>query len=551
MSALSAALDEGRRAFSDLRPVERWLITLFLFVWIATLPVLFHAYSRLNPSPDQSIFDYIAWLASQGLAPYRDSFEVNWPGKILIHWLAQSVFGPEPGAFRTFDYILMQAATLVGAAMLWRNGLRVGAACLLAINPAIYVTSGYWMAGQRDIVAAEILLIACFALAGPRRSQAGLAAAGALMAFAVAIRPTYLAFLAGVLVLEAIWQPSPARVPIRLKAIALIAAGAVSTTLLFVASGLAQSSLGAWYDDSIRYVLDCYASGPPPQSMTGVPVALFFGSWHWIVGGALGGIICWVLRPDLNRFLFMLVLGAMATFALSFIVQKKGFGYHLAGMLPFLVLLFAILVDTLARSASDRAATRPWFGPWHRIARPVLWFALLAVLAVGAAGTAVKLRNNLQADWRSPLPVAMNPVEDDSCESEAAAQSAATYIAASVSPHEYILPVNCGYRAAYLAKRLPASRFATSTAFGDRQRACSLGSRFMDIYTADIRARKPALILVWSKNFDAKAERLSPLGDVSASERRVAQVAKNYQKVAAFGSLLIFKRDADAPAGRR
>ena len=34
----------------------------------------------------------------------------------------------------------------------------------------------------------------------------------------------YLAFLAGVLVLEAIWQPSPARVPIRLKAIALIAA---------------------------------------------------------------------------------------------------------------------------------------------------------------------------------------------------------------------------------------------------------------------------------------------------------------------------------------
>ena len=36
MSALSAALDEGRRAFSDLRPVERWLITLFLFV---TAPV--------------------------------------------------------------------------------------------------------------------------------------------------------------------------------------------------------------------------------------------------------------------------------------------------------------------------------------------------------------------------------------------------------------------------------------------------------------------------------------------------------------------------------
>ena len=450
MPALRTALD----TFRALPVGERVLVGLFGLIWILSAPILFQAYRTLYPSPDQSIFDYIAWLGSQGLSPYRDSFEVNWPGKILIHRLAQLVFGNSPDAFRAFDFLVMQAAAIVASALLWRQGLRVGAAVMLATYPAIYITSGHWMAGQRDIVAAQFLLIACYWLAGPRRSAAGLWAAGATMAFAVTIRPTNLAFLVGAILLEAVWPKASEPSAIKsTRAIAWISVGAATTVIGFVLIGVAQGSLGAWYEQSVRYVLDCYASGPAPQSLLAVSFDLFARSWHWIALGAIGGLVSWALRTELNRHLLMLLIGAMATFALSFIVQNKGFGYHLGGFLPVMVLLFAVLVDTGARAATNRKSVEAWIGPWHRIAQPALWLALASMLAIGALGTIIKLRNNLVFDGAAPLSIAMTPPAANGCESAAVADAAADFIAKTVPKNEFILPINCGYRAGYLSQR--------------------------------------------------------------------------------------------------
>lgn len=546
MPALRTALDTYR----SLPAGERILVGLFGLIWIISAPILFQAYRTLYPSPDQSIFDYIAWLGSQGLSPYRDSFEVNWPGKILIHRLAQYAFGNSPDAFRAFDYLVMQAATLVASALLWRQGLRVGAAVMLATYPAIYITSGHWMAGQRDIVAAQFLLIACYWLVGPWRSQAGLWAAGAAMAFAVAIRPTYLAFLVGAIIVEAGWpNVSEPRFIRKTKAIAWIALGAATTVIGFVLIGATLGSLGAWYEQSIRYVLECYASGPAPQSLSAVSVDLFARSWHWLTLGAIGGLVSWALRTELNRHLIMLLMGAMATFTLSFIVQNKGFGYHLGGFLPFMVLLFAVLVDSSARAATNGKEAQPWIGTWHRIPKTALWLGLAGVLALGALGTISKLRNNLAFVGEGPLTIVMKTPTASGCESAKVAESAAAFIAKTVPQNGLILPINCGYRAGYLSQRLPASRFATSTAFGDSKRRCKVGDRFMATYAADILARKPTLILVSSKHFDATADRLSPLLGHSTSEGRAANVAKNYRKVAQFGQMLVFRRQGDPARG--
>lgn len=546
MPALRTALD----IYRALPAGERILVGLFGLIWILSAPILFQAYRTLYPSPDQSIFDYIAWLGSQGLSPYRDSFEINWPGKIWIHRLAQVAFGNSPDTFRAFDFLVMQAATIMMSALLWRQGLRVGAAVMLATYPAIYITGGHWMAGQRDIVAAQFLLIACYWLAGPRRSAAGMWAAGATMAFAVAIRPTYLAFLVGAILLEAVWpkasEPSSIK---KTRTIAWISLGAATTVIGFVLIGAVQGSLGAWYEQSVRYVLDCYASGPAPQSLLTVSFDLFARSWHWIALGAIGGLISWALRTELNRHLIVLLIGAMATFTLSFIVQKKGFGYHLGGFLPVMMLLFAVLVDTCARAATNRKSIKTWIGPWHRIAQSALWLGLASVLAIGALGTITKLRNNLAFDGAVPLTIVMKNPAANGCESAAAADAAADFIAKTVPENEYILPINCGYRAGYLSQRLPASRFATSTAFGDSKRRCKIGDRFMATYAADILARKPTLILVSSKHFDRTADRLSPLLGHSASEGRAADVATNYRKVAQFGQMLVFRRDVDPSRG--
>src|SRR5437868_4067731 len=114
---------------------ERGLVAVGLGLWAISVPFLFLLYRTLDPSPDQSIFDYIAWLTSQGVLPYTGSFEVNWPGIILVHIAAQTVFGPHDYAARSFDFLIMHASAIAGAAMLWRNGLRVGAALLLALYP--------------------------------------------------------------------------------------------------------------------------------------------------------------------------------------------------------------------------------------------------------------------------------------------------------------------------------------------------------------------------------------------------------------------------------
>src|ERR1700722_413923 len=37
-------------------------------------------YCSLPPSPDQSVFDYIAWQGLHGVQWYAGSFEITWPG---------------------------------------------------------------------------------------------------------------------------------------------------------------------------------------------------------------------------------------------------------------------------------------------------------------------------------------------------------------------------------------------------------------------------------------------------------------------------------------
>lgn len=523
---------------------ERRLIAALGILWLLAIPVLFHLYRTLDPSPDQSIFDYIAWLGSRGRVPYLDSFEINWPGAIVLHSVAHWIFGASSEAFRSFDYFIMQAAALAASAMLWRGGARVGAALLLAIYPPIYVTSGLWMAGQRDIIAGEFLLVACFWLSRSRRSTSGLCAAGGIMAFAIAIRPTYLSFLAGVVLLEIIW---PANTPLavqRWRAIVAILGGALLVVLMFIAFSIATGSLDSWYEDGIRYALECYGAQAPPQSPTYVSFDLFAHSWHWITGLAIAGALCWVMRKDLDRFTLMVVLGAIATGILSFMVQHKGFGYHLGGVLPFLVVLATVAADTLACAASNRAAVETWVGPWRAAPSGFYWASLALVLVIVAAGTALKLRHSIQRTEHGLMPVTMAASSHDgTCESGDVARSAAAFITNAVPATAHILPVNCGYRAAYLAQRLPASRFATSTAFGSKMRSCPIGNKFLTIYSEDIRANKPALILVSAANFRYEAQGLTALTEDNATSERVTALAKDYREVARFGDMLILAPD--------
>src|SRR5262245_23054047 len=83
----------------------------FLAFWLAATPVLGLLYMMVPPSPDQSLFDYIAWMKLHGTPYYKGAAELNWPGEILIHELGIRLFGVHFWTYRLIDFLLMQMGT--------------------------------------------------------------------------------------------------------------------------------------------------------------------------------------------------------------------------------------------------------------------------------------------------------------------------------------------------------------------------------------------------------------------------------------------------------
>ena len=142
-----------------------------VLLWLVSAPVLCLLWLKVEPSPDQAQFDYMGWMATMGQPFYAGSFDMNWPGGMLLHEAAIRLFGPVLWSWHMLDFLLMQCATIAAAVFLWRAGFRLAPFVALLLYPPVYVTAGGWMAGQRDIVAMGLLIIACCAMLAPARKE--------------------------------------------------------------------------------------------------------------------------------------------------------------------------------------------------------------------------------------------------------------------------------------------------------------------------------------------------------------------------------------------
>ena len=360
----------------------RWLLLALWAAWFAALAAIL---LTVPTSPDQALFDYIAWSHLQGDLYYAGAVEQNFPGKMLLHELGLRLFGVHFWSFRAIDAGLLAFASWAGAGFLWRMGFRLAPWVFLFLYPAIYVTSGYWTAGQRDIVAMGLLMGALFLMGPPpdRRAAAASLAAGALVAMAVLIRPTYLSVLAGLLIFE--WlrfagetaRPAAARLGQSL-ALCLGFAAPIAAVAWY---GARLGVLDDFYQQAIRFNLEAYQV--PQARIRLVEPMLFFLSriWHWIVALALLGGLVWGVRGGASRGLG-LVLGLVAAVLLSYFAQNKGFGYHLGGLLPLMALLIAVAMDGL--NAWRREAPRPAL-------RGLATAGLVLSVALAGLGSAKKL----------------------------------------------------------------------------------------------------------------------------------------------------------------
>ncbi|MCX7715311.1 MAG: hypothetical protein N2171_06260 [Clostridia bacterium] len=140
---------------------------------------------------DAAINHYVAWLISEGKVPYRDIFDVQFPGTYIIHWLVIKCIGGSDIHWRLFDLgclvfinvLIMLYCRPFG----WLTGW-IG----IALFSAFHLYNGPLYIGQRDYVLLLLVLGAKYCIVRfleGCRGSGFLAGAGLLLGFAVAIKP--------------------------------------------------------------------------------------------------------------------------------------------------------------------------------------------------------------------------------------------------------------------------------------------------------------------------------------------------------------------------
>lgn len=421
--------------------------------WFAVLPVLALIYMTVPPSPDQSQFDWMAYIATQGQPVYSGSFDMNWPGAIWLHEAGLRLFGIHAWTWRLMDFLLMTGFTLGGAVFLSRAGWRLAPALFLFLYPPLYITSGAWMAGQRDLVATGFLILACaMAMPGRRKEWVAVFAAGVCVSAAVLIRPTFLSYIAGLMLLEAL--------PLKIQQERRLSRKGRATGFglgcafgLFAAAfaALVMGNLDDWYQQSFEFAFSIYIESVP-QDWRVTLQTLFLRSWHWITLLGVIGFLFWAWRDRLG-YALILVLGIAATNAVSFVVQSKYFGYHLGGVLPVLILLTAVALDSVNNLRLANASGVQRTG------------SLLALLLLGflvVAGTAKKLQS-FEDNIRLLLAGNIWPTEGFGL-TEAERQEIIELISEGSTEEETIALYGTQYELPYRAERLPAYRYFTTAA---------------------------------------------------------------------------------------
>ena len=500
-------------------------------VWATMMAVLCALYMTAPPSPDQSQFDWMAFAATRGRPYYAGSFDMNWPGAMWLHEAGIRLFGVNPWTWRLTDFLLMAGFAGAGAIFLARAGWRMAPAVFLFLYPPLYVTAGWWLAGQRDIIATGFLLIAA-ALALPGRSfeRASVAMAGLCVAAAVLIRPTFLSFAAGLMLLEALPLSAPQQRRLRRPARAIwMAAGCASGLAAAALYGLAAGNIDDWYQQSFEFALSIYVADPP-LDWRATLFELFVRSWHWLSVLALGGLAVWAWR-DRSSYALVVLAGAAATSAVSFAVQNKGFGYHLGGILTVLTMLAAVLIDALASLWREAPP-----GPRRQAAGAILGLVVLIALG-GIAGKLSSYREGALVLLAGKIePVAGYGL------TEAERREIVDLIRGGSAPDETVAVYGVNYELAYRAERLPAYRFFTPAA-DQLSPDFTHYEAWLEEIDAALADNPPAFAVVQSRAIAVSPEDAARThAGRPIRERLLAHLATGYEVAFRNDSIIVYRR---------
>ena len=297
---------------------------------------------------DAPLMHYVAWRISEGAVPYRDVFDMNFPGVYVLHLLVVTVLGTGDLAWRLFDLgWLVLTAGLVGALVWpWGRGAAVGAGVMFALY---HLAGGAWQAGQRDFLLCAFLLGGALGVARwlewppGARARGWLVSGGLALGAATTVKPHALVLAAAlaVLVVVAAWRDGGGVA----APLGALVAGAAAVPAAMLAWLAAAGALPAWRAIVLDYLVPLYAR-------------LGRGAgWNvyrpdvWIALGA-GAVVSAASALAAGRFGARHAVAALGVLygVAHFVGQGKGWEYHLYPLAAFVaVLLFAEVRPALAR----------------------------------------------------------------------------------------------------------------------------------------------------------------------------------------------------------
>ena len=289
---------------------------------------------------DAGMFHFAASQFSLGEVPYRDFIDVNMPLIYLIHSAIIALGGMNDLTFRIFDLGVSVLIGIIAAAIIWPNGLKFALLAALTIIAA-HLLDGPQAAGERDflllIPVLAIALLVAWSAERPDLRTPLLMIIGINIGLSVLLKPTAILLVI---------MPSLVH-GFRLKDILSLSLGLASVLLIAAISLLALGSFGAFVNDIGSYI-------PYYQQLAQRPLLLMpliLGKYAFIGAGglsfaALYGFASWD-SPRARSMIILVFYGI-----LHFLIQGKGFFYHIYPLLAGLVCLGAWTIPRLPAGLS-------------------------------------------------------------------------------------------------------------------------------------------------------------------------------------------------------
>ena len=333
-------------------PWARWVLPACAVVAVAALLKEMVAASHWPLVHDAAVFQYIQFLMGKGFAPYREIPDLSMPGALILENLAMRAFGGGARGWFLWDETWV-AVVVLGSAWIAGPGRRAAGVIAGSVTSLFHLSDGAWFVGQRDWVAAALLLLCCGCLF--RILRGGRAAWWGGVAFfgvaATLVKPGGVFFCVIAVGVGAwIYRGSLRRLGTMMAWAAAGAAVPVAAVVIFLARWRAlEAFAGTW-----RSLVPYYST----LMRISVPALL------WPLLGRMGRLFvviaaCGLVLFALNRSWrsigsVILLLGAGCG-VLSYVLQDKGWAYHRYPAIAFAALWIALEAEKVLGGRGIRA----------------------------------------------------------------------------------------------------------------------------------------------------------------------------------------------------